>query len=133
MIRFQCIWAASIPLTENQHYPKHCVIFLRGKKMRISLRAMTAVVAMSAVMASVSVVPSFAQSSTTEIPAKPKPVPHKRHIFHKGIGSATSRNVGPASSATGTPNTGTGLGNANSGNPIVPGAPSAGPTNGGGH
>ena len=92
---------------------------------------MTAVVAMSAAMASVSVVPSFAQTTTTETPAKPKPVPHKRHIFHKGIGSATSRNVGPASTTTGTPSTSTG--NANSGNPIVPGAPSAGPTNGGGH
>jgi hypothetical protein len=97
--------------------------------MRISFRATTAVLALSAMMASVSVVPSFAQSTTTETPAKPKPVPHKRHIFHKGIGSATSRNVGPASSATGTPNTG---GTVGAGNPIVPGAPSAGPTNGGG-
>ena len=131
MIRLQSILAVSTMLTENRHSPKHCVIFLRGKKMRISFRAMTAVVAMSAAMASVSVVPSFAQTTTTETPAKPKPVPHKRHIFHKGIGSATSRNVGPASSTTGVPSTSTG--NANSGNPIVPGAPSAGPVNGGGH
>jgi hypothetical protein len=98
--------------------------------MRISFRATTAVLAISAVMASVSVVPSFAQSTTTETPAKPKPVPHKRHIFHKGIPSATARNVGPASTVTGTPSTGTGT--SNSGNPIVPGAPAAGPTNGGG-
>jgi hypothetical protein len=98
--------------------------------MRISFRATTAVLAIAAVMASVSVVPSFAQTTVTETPAKPKPVPHKRHIFHKGEPSASSKNVGPASSATGVPNTGTG--GSNSGNPTVPGAPSAGPANGGG-
>jgi len=81
-------------------------------------------------MASVSVVPSFAQTSTTETPAKPKAVPHKRHILHPGIPSASARNVGPSSSATGTPDKSTG--GAAAGNPTVPGAPSAGPANGGG-
>jgi hypothetical protein len=98
--------------------------------MRIGFRTLTAVVAMSAAMASASVVPSFAQTTTTEIPAKPKPVPHKRHFLHKGIGSATSRNVGPSSTVGGVPSTSTG--GAASGNPVVPGAPAAGPVNGGG-
>ena len=79
-------------------------------------------------MAVTSVTPSFAQTTTTT--TAPAPTVRKRHhVLHPGIGSASSRNVGPSSSAGGadkdSPITG-------AGNPSVPGAPAAGPANGGG-
>jgi hypothetical protein len=96
--------------------------------MRISFRALAAVVAISATMTGASIVPSFAQTTTVPNPAPPKAAPHKRHILHPGIGSAASRNVGPSSTVGGaSAPVGT------SGSPgIVPGAPAAGAVNGGG-
>ncbi len=98
--------------------------------MRNSFRALTYVLAISATMTGVSIAPSFAQTTTTTIPAKPKPAPHRRHLLHPGIGSADSRNVGPGSTASGALKD-SGY-NANSGNAVVPGAPAAGAVNGGG-
>jgi hypothetical protein len=87
------------------------------------------VIAVSAAMTVVSVGPSFAQTTTEATPAAPKVVKKRHHILHPGIASASSRNVGPSSSASGalkdSPTAG-------AGNPSVPGAPSAGPANGGG-
>ena len=92
---------------------------------------MIAVLAISATVTGVNVVPAFAQTTVTPIAPVVKPAPHhRRHVLHPGIGSADSRNVGPGSTAGGAARVD---GNsANSGNPIVPGAPSAGAVNGGG-
>lgn len=95
--------------------------------MRNTFQALTAVLAISTALVGASVVPAFAQTTTMETPAKPKPVPHRRHVLHPGIGSAASRNVGPSSSVTGTSSA-----VATPGNAIVPGAPAAGSVTGGG-
>lgn len=95
--------------------------------MRNTFRAFTAILAISTALVGASVVPSFAQTTTMETPAKPKAVPHRRHLLHPGIGSASSRNVGPSSTVGGTS-----AAVGNPGSTIVPGAPAAGSVTGGG-
>ena len=94
--------------------------------MRNSLFTCACVLGLSAVFAITSVPPAFAQNTT--LSTTPAPRKHRR-ILHPGIESAPARNVGPSSSAAGaytdSPISG-------AGNPSVPGAPSAGPSNGGG-
>jgi hypothetical protein len=54
----------------------------------------------------------------------------RHHAFGAHTSSAYTRNVGPSSTTTGNPDNA--LGSAASGNPSLPGAPSAGAVNGGG-
>jgi hypothetical protein len=109
-------------------------MFLRGKKMRYGFRYLAGVVAICGAMTGGTVTPVFAQtpvatSDTTTTTSTP-PVKRRRHILHRGIGSASSRNVGPASSTAGA---GTVAGSGTqSGVPSVPGAPGAGNATGSG-
>lgn len=99
--------------------------------MRNSFRVLACVLAASAAMTGMSVVPSLAQTTVTNTvpPAARSYAPHRRrHVFHSGIGSAASRNVGPSSTVTGNRDT---VGGGHAGAPNVPGAPAAGPASGG--
>jgi hypothetical protein len=108
-------------------------MFLRGKKMRYGFRYLAGVLAVCGAMTGGTVLPASAQTAVgtdTPTPTTTTPVRRHRHILHRGIGSASSRNVGPSSSAAGTGNVpGTG---SQSGVPNVPGAPGAGNATGGG-
>ncbi len=94
--------------------------------MRHTFRALAYVLAVSAGMTAAGAVPAFAQTD-----AAPAPVRHvrKHHVLHPGIGSASSRNVGPTSSTSGA---GTSGSSAASGTPSVAGAPAAGNSGTGG-
>jgi hypothetical protein len=97
--------------------------------MRRTFRALAYVLAVSAGMTAASAVPSFAQTTTTTTAPAVKHV-RKHHVLHPGIGSASSRNVGPTSSTTGS---GAVAGSsAASGTPSVAGAPAAGNSGTGG-
>ena len=94
--------------------------------MRTTFKTIACILTVAAAMTGTSVVPSFAQSTTmTTTPTVKK----RHHVLHPGLNSASSRNVGPSSSAGGA-GTDSPIGGA--GNPSVPGAPAATTASGGG-